>query len=435
MIIVRMGLIKMSRISKELKEIEKIFADQEKLDEERLIQSEVNDDFIFRIKENAVILTDKRETKDIIHSLESILLTVIFGIMANCNTFLKIYLFMIKRQDWLQKHVQYDSGLPSLSTIKRVIGMINPKELEDLCNDTFKVFLVSNKPYYKDDDIVINDIKSMDGKTANSSDRKTSKEGEISKTNAMSIVSLKNDICEATEFIEDKTNEIPTGVELLKRINIENSIVVFDAMSTQTDTIAYIHSKHGFYVAPVKGNQSTLEEDIKLYFEDENNYKKVEKENYLKVVEKAHGTSETREYIFVDDIDWLYGKDKWTGLKSIGKVTRTYVDKNGQERKDTRYYITNISADKINLLSKAVRGEWHIENGLHLYLDMVFEEDKNRCFLDESQKNLNIIRKFCLGILKRYKQQTKLSMESIRFNISMDFDDEIDNILKAVFYS
>lgn len=425
----------MPRISKELKEIEKILANEEKLDEERLIQSEVNKDFILRIKENAVILTDKRETKDIIHSVESILLTVIFGIMANCNTFLKIYLFMIKRQDWLQNHVQYDCGLPSLSTIKRVIGMINPKELEDLCNDTFKMFLVSNKPYYKDEDIIISDIKSMDGKTANSSDRKTSKKGEISKTNAMSVVSLKNDICEATEFIEDKTNEIPTGIELLKRINIENSIVVFDAMSTQTDTIAYIHSKRGYYVAPVKGNQSTLEEDIRLYFEDENNYKKVEEENYLKIVEKAHGTAETREYVFVNDIDWLYNKEKWAGLKAIGKVTRSYIDKNGQERKDTRYYITNISADKINLLSKAVRGEWHIENGLHLYLDMVFDEDKNSCFLDESQKNLNIIRKFCLGILKRYKQKTKLSMESIRFNISMDFDYEIDTILMAVFYS
>lgn len=424
----------MPRISKELKELEKIFSEEEKINEEALMESEINKDFILRIKENAIILTDTREVKDIVHSLESILLTVIFGIIANCNTFLKIYLFMLKRQDWLEKHIKYDSGLPSLSTIKRVIGMINPRELEELCNDSFKIFLTNNEPYYKDENLVIEDIKSMDGKTANSSDRKTSKMGEISKTNAMSVVSLKHDYCEATEFIESKTNEIPTGVDLLKRINIEGSIVVFDAMSTQTDTISYIHKENGYYIAPVKGNHPTLEEDIILYFKDDSNYQKEEGKNYLKTVEKAHGNVETREYLFVNDVDWLYNKENWLGLKSIGMVTRSYIDKNNQEVKDTRYYISNLPADKINLLSKAVRGEWHIENGLHLYLDMVFEEDKNKCFLKESQKNLNIIRKFCLGILKKYKQQTKLSMESIRFNISMDFENEIDTIFKSVFY-
>ena len=33
-------------------------------------------------------------------------------------------------------------------------------------------------------------------------------------------------------------------------------------MSTQENTINYIADKHAFYVAPVKGNQPTLEENI-----------------------------------------------------------------------------------------------------------------------------------------------------------------------------
>ena len=110
----------------------------------------------------------------------------------------------------------------------------------------------------------------------------------------------------------------------------------------------------------------------------------------------------------------------------------TYIDKSGKETFDIRYYISNIDANKIQLLSNAIRGEWKIENGLHLYLDIVFLEDKNKCFLGNSQKNLNLIRKFVLALLKRYKTTSKLSMNSIRFNISMDFENEIDNILKAV---
>lgn len=272
----------------------------------------------------------------------------------------------------------------------------------------------------------------MDGKTANSSNIKTFKNGEISKTNAMSLLLVTEDICEATEFISEKTNEIPTGVELLKRVNIENCIIVFDAMSTQTKTIEYIANNKGYYVAPVKGNQSTLEENISLFFKDSKNYKKEIEKNYLKINEKAHGTAETREYLFCNDIDWLYNKDEWKGIKSIGYAKRTYISKSGKIVTDTRYYISNIDANKIQLLSNSIRGEWRIENGLHLYLDMVFLEDKNKCFLENSQKNLNLIRKFVLALLKRYKIKTKLSMNSIRFNISMDFENEFDNIIKDI---
>lgn len=424
----------MARKSKKLENIISIYELEEKIEENEIENLEVDKDFILTLKTNAETLTDNRVLENTIHSLESILLTVIFGILANCNTFTEIYLFMLKHAEWLHKHVHYDSGLPSLSTIKRVIGIINPKELEQVCNESLHVFIKTNESYYEDEDIVIKDLKSMDGKTANSSDRIQSKNGEIKKTNAMSIFSVGNNICEATEFINDKTNEIPTGIELLKRVNIEDSIIVFDAMSTQTKTIDYIAKNGGYYVAPVKGNQENLEKDISLYFKDEKNYQKVKGKNYYKTAEKTHGTIETREYLFVNDVDWIYQKDSWKKLKSIGIAKRTYTNKERKEVTDTRYFISNIDANKIELLSKSIRGEWQIENGLHLYLDMVFDEDKNKSFLENSQKNLNIIRKLCLAILKRYKAHTKLSMNSIRFNISMDFENEIDSIIKRIFY-
>ena len=334
-------------------------------------------ELLVSLKEEATYITDNRLPEYTYHSLEDILLIVIFGIMANCNTFMEIYLFMQKRIEWLKKYITFDFGIPSISTIKRVIGMINPKELEEILNNSLKKYLYKEINYYKDDEIVIKDLKTMDGKTANSSDRKSSKQGEIKKMNAMSIFSVTQNVCEAT------------GIELLKRVNIEDCIIVFEAMSTQKDTISYIKEKGGYYVAPVKGNQSTLKENISLYFENETNCKKINNQNYIKKTEKAHGNAEKREYLFSEDKDWLYNKQEWAGLRSIGYAKRTYTDKHGKEITDTRYYITNLPANKINVLSNAIRGEWQIENGLHLYLDMVFNEDKNKCFLENSQKNFN----------------------------------------------
>ena len=231
----------MARKSKELEEIIEMFNEDERIDEDEIEKIDFEKEFILDLESRANLLTDKRQNENIIHSVESILLLVIFAVMANCNTFVQIYLFMCKHTDWLLKYIMFDSGLPSLSTIKRVIGMINPRELEEI---SLKVFLKQNKEYYyKDINYTIKDMKPMDGKTANSSDRNSSKDGKITKTNAMSICSIKDDICEATEFIEDKTNEIPTGIELLKRVDIKDCIILFDAMSTQTKTIEYISTK------------------------------------------------------------------------------------------------------------------------------------------------------------------------------------------------
>ncbi len=422
----------MAREAKKLKNIIDIFDEEEFITEEELIELNIDAKFINSLNENALYIVDERIIGSVIHSIESIILSVIFAIIANCNTFVQIHLFMEKRYEWLEKHIKFENGLPSLSTVKRVIGFINPKELERMCIESLKKFLKNNEPLYKEGFFEIRDIKAMDGKTANSSSRKTSKEGEIKKTNAMSIYSVKNNYCEATEFIDKKTNEIPTGIELLKRINIKDSIIVFDAMSTQTKTIEYIVGEHAHYVAPVKGNQGILEENIKEYFLDQEFYEKAKKENYYSEIEKAHGTCEVREYIFTNDCEWLYKKEKWKDLKSIGLVKRTY-EKDGKTITDTRYYISDLDAKRINIIAKAIRSEWTIENDLHWYLDVVFKEDDNKSFLNNSQKNLNIIRKFILGILKIYKENTKLSMDSIRFNISMDFENEIKKIIDILY--
>lgn len=423
----------MPRISKEFQELKKIFDEDMLIEEEQLTSVDLDKNFLLDLENNASCLTDYRDINYVYHSLESVLLIVIFGIMANCNNFVEIYHFMKSHKLWIERNITLDYGLPSLSTIKRIIGMINPEELEKVCNNVLYKYYKDEKLYYKDDDLEINDLKAMDGKTCNSSDRKCSSNGKISKVNAMSLMSVKKDMCEATKFISDKTNEIPIGPELLKMVNIENSIILFDALSTQIETIKYIVDKKAYYVAPVKGNQGTLEENIKLFLNDENNYEIKKNENYLRVIEKAHGNAEVRTYVFTNEIDWLENKENWSGLKSIGKVTREYTNKDGKEISDTRYFISNIDASKIKLLSNAIRKEWHIENGLHLYLDMVFNEDDNKCFLNNSQKNMNLIRKFVLALLKRYKTTTKDSMNIIRFDLSMNFENSIDQILKKIY--
>ena len=276
----------------------------------------------------------------VLHSVESILLLVIFAIIAKSNSFTEIYIFGCSHFEWLSKYIEFENGIPSLSTIKRVISFINPKELENILFEAVKRFNDNNKPLYQLGLFKIEDIKTIDGKTANASNRKKSKNGEIFKMNAMSAYSVKNKICESTEFMGDKTNEILTCPKLLERLNIKNNIVTFDALNTQKETIEYIFNNDGYYVAPIKGNHKTLYEELSDYFNDEEFFNKVKKENYIKTIEKRNGDAEIREYGFTNDIEWIYNKSEWLGLKSVGFAKRTYKNFQDKTVSDIRFYIS-----------------------------------------------------------------------------------------------
>ena len=94
---------------------------------------------------------------------------------------------------------------------------------------------------------------------------------------------------------------------------------------------------------------------------------------------------------------------------------------------ETRYYISNLPCNIIEF-SNAIRKEWSIENKLHWHLDLTFKEDNNKTFEKNAQKNLNIIRKFCLSILKLVKDIYGLSLKNIRKYLCMDFENEIEKI-------
>ena len=87
-----------------------------------------------------------------------------------------------------------------------------------------------------------------------------------------------------------------------------------DAMGCQKDIAKQITEAEADYVFGLKGNQASLHDDVKLYFETEGVTKK------SVTHDKGHGRIETREYYLETDIDWLYQKPDWAGLNAIGMV-------------------------------------------------------------------------------------------------------------------
>ena len=86
----------------------------------------------------------------------------------------------------------------------------------------------------------------------------------------------------------------------------------------------------GDYVLALKGNQTSLYDDVKTFLDDAATPVAQDIRHG-----KGHGRVETRIAQISGDVDWLQELHDWPGLKAVGKVTATrYLD--GTESYQTR---------------------------------------------------------------------------------------------------
>lgn len=351
-------------------------------------------------------IEDVRQARKVRHKLKDILVIVLFATLADADDWVEIAMFADTYQDYLRKYIELENGVPSHDTINRVMGLISPEILQQLYGKWQELL-------NRNEGEALRRLICIDGKTMRSNKRKEGKPSHI-----VSAWSREDGFCLGQRAVSEKSNEITAIPELLDRIQIKGQIVTIDAMGTQKAIAEKIRKKRADYVLAVKGNQSGLYEEISLYFGDGQMCRKArENGGYISTVEKAHGQMEKREYYQTADIGWLYQKEEWKGIKSIGMEEKTIKDEKG-ERKEYRYYISSLGAD-IETFKRAVRGHWSVES-MHWHLDVTFREDANTTLDKQAAQNQNIIRKWSLSILKMIEiMKPGLSMRKKRYAISL----------------
>jgi len=206
-------------------------------------------------------------------------------------------------------------------------------------------------------------------------------------------------------------------------MDIKGHIITIDAMGTQTEIVKKIRMKRADYVLALKGNQSSLHEDVRLYFDDAEFLSKCA---YKKTVEKARSSTEEREYWQTDDIDWLTQRKEWAGLSSIA-MTRNTIVKNDKITTETRYFISSLSLN-VDEVARAIRGHWMVESH-HWHLDVTFREDDNHTAEKQAAFNMNILKKLAIVVLKVYDSGKKnMSLRMKRFAICTNPTKHIERI-------
>lgn len=182
-------------------------------------------------------------------------------------------------------------------------------------------------------------------------------------------------------------------------------------MGCQTKVVEKIVEKKAHYVLGLKGNQSTLHDNVALLFD-----KKPKKMQFFLHVEndKGHGRIETRKCAVSSDIDWLKTEHpNWKNLTSIIEIESIREIK-GETSVEKRYYITDLAANP-ELILNATRQHWGVENKLHWVLDICFGDDQSRIRKGNAPQNMAIIKKTVLNLFRIVKTQMKyISFKQMR---------------------
>ena len=363
------------------------------------------------------VIEDIRQKRKVKHSIKDIIIIVLFATLANADTWEEIADFALWNKDYLKQYIELKNGVPSHDTIQRVMGMIRPENLQQL-QIKWQELMDSNEGEK------LKKIICIDGKTMRSNKRKNTKPCHI-----VTAWSREDGYSLGQRAVEEKSNEITAIPKVLESIEIKGQVVTIDAMGTQTAIAETIRKRRADYVLAVKGNQGNLESDIREYFAMQGICESLEKGGeYKKTIEKAHSQIEIREYYQTEDIGWMPQKGNWKGIKSIGMERKT-IQKGETERTEYRYYISSLP-EEIELFSRAVRGHWAVES-MHWQLDVTFKEDANTTLDKIAAQNQNIIRKWCLSMLKLLEiRGKKMSLKRKRFNISFAPGQFIDELMQ-----
>jgi predicted transposase YbfD/YdcC len=334
-------------------------------------------------------LTDPRRDQTKLHELLDIVVIAVCAMIGGAESFEDMELYGKAKRRWFRRFLKLPHGIPSHDTFRRVFLLLDPEAFQ-------ACFLNWTQAVYE---VTGGQLLAIDGKAIRHSFDKAAEKGPLYMVSAWASQSQ---VVLAQRHVDAKSNEITAVPKLLDMLNVMGCIVTMDAMGCQKKAAEKIVDKGGNYVLALKGNQETIHEQVKAFFE------KAKRENFEGVAHQfeetrnhAHGRDEVRRCWSVSDLGWLEERSLWKGLTSVVMIEsqRTLEKKTTTEE---RYYISSLPGNA-KQLNDSIRKHWGIENSLHWCLDVAMNEDQSRVRKGHAPANLAVLRHMAINMLKAEK--------------------------------
>lgn len=213
----------------------------------------------------------------------------------------------------------------------------------------------------------------------------------------LSLYETQTGILLKEQVVGDKQNELSVVSEFLTPLWVQGRIISADALHTQHTFCTSVTLGGGFYLLLAKGNQSTLAEDLRLFFTEPP--ADCRDWRTARICTKGHGRLEIRTLVASTELnDFLAGQ--WTGIQQVFCLTRT-VQRSGKVYQEVTYGLTSLSPTQASAeqLIALVRGHWAIENRLHWRRDVTLGEDHCQVRKGGAPRVLAVLNSFLLAVL------------------------------------
>ncbi len=348
-------------------------------------------------------LVDPRIARARRHGLLDIVTIAVCAVVSGAESWVDVEHWGRAKQEWLADWLELPHGIPSHDTFGRVFARIDPAQFEAGFLRWVQTVARTATP----------EVIALDGKTIRrSGDRSTG-------TRPLHLVSAwasAQRLVLAQEAVDVKENEITTLPTLLARLDLTGQIVTIDAMGCQREIAAQIVDGGGDYVLALKANHPDLLTNVTDTFA-----LATAPDGVNRTVDKNHGRFEVRVCETISDpavIAWLDPEARWSGLRTIVRVTATRRVGEQDPTTSVRCYLSSLPGEA-QPIAEAVRSHWGIENGLHWVLDMAFREDESRARTGHSARNLAVLRKLALTLIQQDRTR-KAGVKASRLRAGWD---------------
>jgi predicted transposase YbfD/YdcC len=356
-------------------------------------------------------LRDDREPWRVMYPLDEVLLLVVCATIASCDDFDDIVAWGKHHLAFLRRFSEFHHGIPCERWVRTLVNRIDPV----LFGRCFNGWVAALWPHR-------HEFIAIDGKTS----RRTHDQRKgLKALHTLSAYATNARLTLAQLSVPEKTNEITAIPELLDQLaetkQLQGALVTIDAMGCQVDIADKIVAHKADFMLALKGNQPTLEADVVDYFRTAPADELV---STTPCVEKGHGRIETRTCTASSKVDWIEsersypGQPRFKNIKTIVKV-HSRVEYADRCSFDSRYYISSARLD-IERIAKAARGHWGVES-MHWLLDVEFGDDLSRYRAGHGAKNMAIVRRFALGLVRANKAKGSVKTRRKTASWSPDF--------------
>src|ERR1035437_2826869 len=339
---------------------------------------------------------DSRQSGKVIYPFAEVLLLCLLAVLGGAETFVDIARFGEKKIGLLRRFRPFRDGTPSHDHLGDIFATLDAEEFQR----RFVAWVAALTGAPKD-------VIAIDGKTLR---RSYQKKGGKARIHLAWAFAARQRLVLGQVKVADKSNEIVAIPALLDMMAIEGAIVTINAMGCQRNIAEKILDKKADYVLALKGNQSTLREDVEVFAaEQKANGFKDTKVSRHQTVDGDHGRIETRTYTAIHDVAWLQERHDWPGLQGVVMVESVRESADKIER-ETRFYIASLAWLAIQL-GPVIRSHWAVENSLHWVMDMIFRDDECRIRIDHAPANFTTLRHMALNLIRKAPGKDSLRLK------------------------